>query len=109
MGISGLAPGAKQERDLSWFDASRILDISADGGTFCSRSSLTGLARNPAIYLRKTDGSPAVRLGDGNRPALSPDGKWVACIVNDGPQTQLTLLPTGARGSAQRQHARHAL
>jgi Tol biopolymer transport system component len=54
-----------------------------------------GQSRNPAIYLRKTDGSPAVRLGDGNRPALSPDGKWVACIVSHGPQTSLTLLPAG--------------
>ncbi len=96
MGISGLAPGAKQERDLSWFDVSRIFDISADGGTILFEELSYGAARNPAIYLRKTDGSPAVRLGDGNRPALSPDGKWVACIVNDGPQTQLTLLPTGA-------------
>jgi len=96
MGISGLAPGAKQERDLSWFDVSRILDISADGSTILFEELSYGAPRNPAIYLRKTDGSPAVRLGDGNRPALSPDGKWVACIVNDGPQTQLTLLPTGA-------------
>ena len=55
-----------------------------------------GQPRNTAIYLRKTDGSPAVRLGDGNRPLLSPDGKWVACIVSDGPKTKLTLLPTGA-------------
>ncbi len=96
MGISGWSPGAKQERDLSWFDASRILDISADGGTILFEELSYGKARNPAIYLRKTDGSPAVRLGDGNWPALSPDGKWVACIVNDGPVTQLTLLPTGA-------------
>ncbi len=62
----------------------------------CSWSCRTAQARNPAIYLRKTDGSPAVRLGDGNRPALSPDGKWVACILNNGPKTELTLLPTGA-------------
>jgi dipeptidyl aminopeptidase/acylaminoacyl peptidase len=96
LGISGLSPGAKQERDLSWFDASRIFDISADGGTILFEELSYGAARNPAIYLRKTDGSPAVRLGDGNRPALSPDGKWVACIVNDGPETKLTLLPTGA-------------
>ncbi len=96
LGISGLAPGAKEERDLSWFDASSILDISADGSTILFEELSYGTARNPAIYLRKTDGSPAVRLGDGNRPALSPDGKWVACIVNDGPRTQLTLLPTGA-------------
>jgi eukaryotic-like serine/threonine-protein kinase len=96
LGISGLSAGAKQERDLSWFDASRIFDISADGNTILFEELSYGEGRNPAIYLRKTDGSPAVRLGDGNRPALSPDGKWVACIVNDGPKTELTLLPTGA-------------
>ena len=28
-------------------------------------------------------------------PALSPDGKLVACILNDGPKTELSLLPTG--------------
>jgi tRNA A-37 threonylcarbamoyl transferase component Bud32/Tol biopolymer transport system component len=96
MGISGMSPGAKQERDLSWFDASRIFDISADGGSILFEELSYGAARNPAIYLRKTDGSPAVRLGDGNRPSLSPDGKFVACIVNNGAETQLTLLPTGA-------------
>jgi dipeptidyl aminopeptidase/acylaminoacyl peptidase len=37
-----------------------------------------------------------VRLGDGNRPALSADGKWVLCILSDGPRTTLTMLPTGA-------------
>jgi hypothetical protein len=55
-----------------------------------------GQPRNVAIYLRKTDGSPAVRLGDGNRPALSPDGKWVVCIISQGAKTKLVLLPTGA-------------
>ncbi|MGA2212967.1 MAG: protein kinase [Bryobacteraceae bacterium] len=96
LGISGISPGAKQERDLSWFDASSVFDISADGSTILFEELSNGEARNPAIYLRKTDGSPAVRLGNGNHPALSPDGKWVACIVNDGPKTNLTLLPTGA-------------
>ena len=96
VGISGLAPGAKQERDLSWLDASRIYDMSEDGETVLFVEMSYGPPRNTAIYLRKTDGSPAVRLGDGNRPVLSPDGKWVACIVSDGPKTTLTLLPTGA-------------
>ncbi len=31
VGISGMTPGAKQERDLSWFDASSVYDISNDG------------------------------------------------------------------------------
>jgi eukaryotic-like serine/threonine-protein kinase len=96
VGIFGLAPEAKQERDLSWFDASRIYDISADGRTIVFVEMSYGRPRNTAIYLRKTDGSPAVRLGDGNRPMLSPDGKLVACIVSDGPHTILSLLPTGA-------------
>src|SRR5579862_477202 len=95
LGISALAPGAKQESDLSWFDASRVYDISPDGKMLLFVELSYGQARNPAIYLRKTDGSQAVRLGDGNRPALSPDGKFVACILNDGPKTELSLLPTG--------------
>ncbi len=94
-GISALAPGAKQEADLSWFDSSRVYDISPDGENILFVELSSGEARNPAIYLRKTDGSPAVRLGDGNRPALSPDGKFVACILNDGAKTELSLLPTG--------------
>jgi serine/threonine protein kinase len=96
MGISLLSRGAAEERDLSWFDVSYIYDISADGRTILFVELSYGQPRNVAIYLRKTDGSPAVRLGDGNRPALSPDGKWVACILSDGPKTNLTLLPTGA-------------
>jgi len=96
VGISGLGPGAKQERELSWFDASQIYDISSDGKTILFVEMSYGRPRNTAIYLRKTDGSPAVRLGDGNRPMLSPDEKWVVCIVSDGLQTTLTVLPTGA-------------
>jgi eukaryotic-like serine/threonine-protein kinase len=96
VGILDVSQGVEQVRDLSWFDASRIYDVSADGKEILFVELSYGKPRNPAIYLRKTDGSPAVRLGDGNRPALSPDGKWVACIVSDGPRTSLTLLPTGA-------------
>jgi serine/threonine protein kinase/dipeptidyl aminopeptidase/acylaminoacyl peptidase len=97
VGITALPPGAKQERDLSWFDVSYVYDISPDGKTilFAELSYGQGL-RNVAIYLRKTDGSPAVRLGEGNQPALSPDGKWVSCIVSEGAQNKLVLLPTGA-------------
>jgi Tol biopolymer transport system component len=96
MGIAGFVPGAREERDLSWLDASRIYDISADGKFILFVELSYGQPRNTAIYLRQTDGSPAVRLGDGNRPMLSPDGKWVACILNEGPRSTLLLLPAGA-------------
>jgi hypothetical protein len=54
-----------------------------------------GQGRNTAIYFRKTDGSDAVRLGFGNRPALSPDGNWVASIWREEDGANLLLTPTG--------------
>jgi hypothetical protein len=76
LGISGLAPGAKQERDLSWFDASRVFDISADGRSSCSWNCRMGRRAIPRFISARPTALQAVRLGDGNRPALSPDGKW---------------------------------
>ena len=53
-----------------------------------------GAGINYAVYLRQTDGSPAVRLGDGALARLSPDGKWALTVLFTPPQ--LVLLPTGA-------------
>ena len=47
------------------------------------------------MYLRTIDGCDAVRLGDGKALALSPDGRW-ALALQETPQPQLVLLPTGA-------------
>ncbi|MDQ5846226.1 MAG: hypothetical protein M3539_13130, partial [Acidobacteriota bacterium] len=49
---------------------------------------------NYKVYLGKTDGSPAILLGDGYGFGLSPDGRWVVSILSSPPQ--LVLLPTGA-------------
>jgi Tol biopolymer transport system component len=92
--ISALAPGETQERSLTWFDWSLIADMSDDGKTilFSETGEAAGAVYN--LYLRKTDGSPAVRLGEGGFGSLSPDGKWVAAEV--GSPAKLMLLPTGA-------------
>lgn len=50
---------------------------------------------NKAVYKRKTDGSPAVRLGEGVALALSPDGLWALSKPTAG-ATHLVLLPMGA-------------
>ncbi|PWT98226.1 MAG: hypothetical protein C5B51_29790 [Terriglobia bacterium] len=89
-------PGASEERDLSWFDTSWLYGLSADGKTLLFAELAYGDDQNAAIYLRKTDGSAAIRLGEGNTPALSPDGKWVVCIRRERERSQLMLLPTGA-------------
>ena len=55
------------------------------------------------VYIRKTDGSPAVLLGEGNALALSPDGKWAITETQVSP-AQLKLLPTGAGQSKDLTH-----
>jgi len=82
-------------RDLAWLDASLIYELSNDAQSLVFVELSNGQGRNSAIYLRKTDGSPAIQLGYGNRPSLSPDGKWVACIHHEGERSSLMLLPTG--------------
>jgi len=83
------------ERDLAWLDASLTYELSGDGKNLLFSELSYGEGRNPAIYLRKTDGSPAVRLGFGARPSLSPDGAWVLCIRRDPARSRLMVLPTG--------------
>jgi eukaryotic-like serine/threonine-protein kinase len=83
------------ERDLAWMDASWLFGLSNDGKSVLFLEVSNGEGRNLAIYLRKTDGSPAVRLGFGNRPSLSPDGKWVASVRREATRSRIMLLPTG--------------
>jgi Tol biopolymer transport system component len=93
-GIAGLAPGDRSERDLSWLDWSRAEDLSADGRTLLFSEEGAGGGPNGSVYIRRTDGSPAVRLGEGYATALSSDGKWAITLPADG--SHLVLLPTGA-------------
>jgi eukaryotic-like serine/threonine-protein kinase len=95
LGIHYLPPNGAPQRDLAWLDSSLMYDLSNDAQSLVFVELSSGQGRNSAIYMRKTDGSPAVQLGSGNRPSLSPDGKWVACIHHEGGSSSLMLLPTG--------------
>jgi eukaryotic-like serine/threonine-protein kinase len=90
-----LRPGESQERDLSWLDWTYPRDISGDGNTVLFDESGYGGGPNYSVFVRKTDGSAAVRLGDGNGQALSPDGKLAISIPITRPY-RMVLLPTGA-------------
>ncbi|MGA7318868.1 MAG: protein kinase [Candidatus Sulfotelmatobacter sp.] len=101
--VMALSDGATKERDLSWLDYSYPADLSADGKTLLfDEEGIGGGVQygdvqdlTYAVYIRSTDGTPAIRLGEGGAAALSPDQKWVIIATPSSPQ-QLRLLPTGA-------------
>lgn len=100
--LIGMTEDGKQH-DLSWLDYTYPADLAADGKTLLfdeeggggslDYSKSGGLSY--AVYIRKTDGSPAVLLGEGGAVSLSPDGKSVIAQTQDAP-SQLRLLTTGA-------------
>jgi eukaryotic-like serine/threonine-protein kinase len=91
MQTSVLPPGTSSERDLSWFDSTAFADLTGDGKTALFNEQNRG-----GIFIRKTDGSPAIRLGDGGASAFSPDAKWVLAIPDFyGDNPRIVLLPTG--------------
>lgn len=92
--ISCLAPDETKERDLSWLNSVRINDLSHDGKTFVFTHFGQSSGTNYHVYLRKTDGTSAIQLGDGFGGGFSPDGRWVSSVLSSPPQ--IILLPAGA-------------
>jgi serine/threonine protein kinase len=92
--VMGRAPGAAEERDLSWLDSSGSPVISNEGGTLALSDWGRSAGSNYATILRKMDGSPALSLGEGSALEFSPDGKWVLVSVPSTP-SRLMVYPTG--------------
>ena len=99
--LVGRGPGDSAERNLSWGDWSFPSFLSSDGRTVLFEEAKLVTDGDYGLFLRPTDGSPPVRLGDGLGFALSPDGRWVLAASQRGGTVQLWLLPTGA-GQARR-------
>jgi len=100
--LMGRTGNETRDRELSWLDYSYAADISADGKTLLFDEEGEGAVLSQgtggwtyAVYLRGTDGSPAVRLGEGTAVALSPDQRW-AIAQPPGSPAQFALLPTKA-------------
>ncbi len=80
----------------SWLDATLASDISADGSTLVFDELGEGMRGHKySVFLRKPDGSPAVRIGDGYQGSLSSDERSVAALIPGSPEG-ITILPTGA-------------
>jgi Tol biopolymer transport system component len=69
--------------------------LSEDGGTLVFTEEGEGGGSGYSVFLRKMDGSPALRLGEGEGIAFSRDGKWVLAAQVAHSPVSLVLLPTG--------------
>ena len=94
VGIRGLAPDAKEERELGWFGWSIVRDISRDGHKIVFEEEGNGGGQNYTAFLRDTDGSPPTKIGEGMPGAISADNKWV--VTKPAKGDALSLVPTGA-------------
>ena len=96
----GRLPGATHDRDLSWLDASGVAGLARDGRTVLFSETGQGVGSLPSAYVRGTDGSPSVRLGNGWPLALSPDGRSALILnvdlVERGAGASIDIVPVGA-------------
>lgn len=99
-GMIGLAPGETKERDLSWHDWTVPRDLTDDGKLVSFDETGEAGGETGVLFVRSTDGSPAVRLSEGTGGTLSPDGKWVLGRSISPLPHALLKLPTGAGESA---------
>ena len=102
IGIRGMPPEGKEERELGWLDWSVLGDMTRDGHKVLFEEAAAGGGPNYTVFVRDSDGSPPVRIGEGSGLAISPDAKWVITqAAKGGP---LRLVPTGAGEARQLTH-----
>ena len=88
VGYPSLGGTPRNLTELNW---SFPVDISYDG----TRVLFTEQNRPPpGVYTRPLDGSPAVRIADGEAYGFSPDGRW-ALTLKTPERRQVVLVPTG--------------
>lgn len=80
--------------ELSWLHLTGPADLARDGSSFLFTHFGAGSGKNYSVYLRKTDGSPAIRLGEGRALALSPNGQFAVSKISN--PEGLRILPTRA-------------
>jgi eukaryotic-like serine/threonine-protein kinase len=102
VGVRGLTPGGKEESELGWFGWSHLSDLTPDGHKVLFDEEGDGGGPNYTVFLRDTDGSPPVRIGEGNGLAISPDAKWV--VTQPATGGPLSLVPAGAGEVRQLTH-----
>jgi len=101
IGIRGWT-GRKEERELGWLDWSVLDDITPDGREILFDEAGAGGGVNYTAFVRGSDGSAPVRIGEGSGLGISADGKWV--IMQAAKGGPLRVVPTGAGEARQLTH-----
>jgi hypothetical protein len=91
-----LRPGDSSERDFSQLDWTVTRAIADDGSLLAFDETADGGGPLASCYVRRTDGSAAVRLGDGIAMAISPDRGWVLSSKAFAHPPELRMVPVGA-------------
>ena len=96
-GVQFRGPHDAKERDLSWLDYATLRDLSADGAQISFDDWGSAAGANGLAFVRKTDGSAAIKLGAWSEPVLSPDQTQVFTVdAATVGSPRFVLLPTGA-------------
>jgi hypothetical protein len=94
--IRARAHGATEDAELPAADLAFLSDLSDDGRLVLGTDIGANAGPNFRFYIQKTDGSPAVWLGEGDGQALSPDGRLALAVLAHTQPQQLIVVPTGA-------------
>jgi eukaryotic-like serine/threonine-protein kinase len=91
-GIVARGAGQAQERDLGWLNKNWGPSLSSDGHRLLFADG--NASADYAVSWRNVDGSPVVRLGDGDAYGWSGDGKWAAGLIQSS--SKIVLYPADA-------------
>ena len=91
-----LLPGQTEERELPWLGAvgGSSPELSPDRTLLLFDDESESAGSNYAATIRKVDGSPPVRLGEGATAGFSPDGSKVLAMIPS--LSKIFAYPIGA-------------
>ncbi len=97
IGMSLIEHGSAEDKDVTWLDFTFGPRISSDGSAVLFTDESGNSGSDYKVYVRKSDGSPAVRIGSGGFGTdLSRDGKWALIVMPGDPAARVQVVPVGA-------------
>ena len=97
VGMSLVEHGSEAQRDLTWLDFSYGPRLSDDGRLILFTDESGNSGNGYSVYIRKSDGSPATRIGSGGFGTdITPDGKWALIVMPGDPAAKVQIVPVGA-------------